>query len=533
MKNSYFKFLVWSVFFLTVNACFLGCTTAKTIKPLLSSAALGDFEAVKVALEVGANVNAKSKLGSTPLHYASNNGHENIVRLLLGNSADVSIISGGGLTAFHYAALGGYKNIAQLLLDNGADINEKSNNGSTPLHYAARTDHVVFTLFLLAKGADVHAKDDLGQTALHDAANGGSPEIVLSLIGAGAEIDIADNDSNTPLFLARKNENLQSIQILENEYSARGISMNYTKPLIVKKDSLNPNNTPAKNNKQQNLGKLAESAVAQFTPLKTNMSNPDGIAVIVGTKSYNHKDIPDVLYAKNDADAMRMFLINSLGYKDGNIIFNVDPTKADLEMLFGIKGNHKGTLYDYIKPNKSDVFIYYSGHGAPDVNTNKAYLVPNNGHPNKIAFTGYPLDTFYENISLLQAKRMTVVIESCFSGGTDSGKWIVSNASPALIKITNPVVAKQNIAILTSSEISQISSWYPAKKHGLFTYFFLQAVSGEADKDKNNKITLKEIYNYVSDRTEGVPYWAKRLHGGRVQIPTLQILNEEEVFVGY
>jgi len=81
------------------------------------------------------------------------------------------------------------------------------------------------------------------------------------------------------------------------------------------------------------------------------------------------------LYAKNDAEAMRRFLIKSLGYKEGNIIFHVDPTKADLEMLFGIKGNHKGILFDYIKPNKSDVFIYYSGHGAPDVNTNMAYLL--------------------------------------------------------------------------------------------------------------------------------------------------------------
>ena len=73
---------------------------------------------------------------------------------------------------------------------------------------------------------------------------------------------------------------------------------------------------------------------------------------------------------------MKKFLVETLGYKDGNIILQIDPAKADLEMIFGIKGNHRGMLYDYIKPNKSDVFIYYSGHGAPDANTNKAYFVP-------------------------------------------------------------------------------------------------------------------------------------------------------------
>ena len=119
-------------------------------------------------------------------------------------------------------------------------------------------------------------------------------------------------------------------------------------------------------------------------------------------------------------------------------------------MIFGIKDNHKGILYDYIKPNKSEVFIYYSGHGAPDINSNRAYFVPKNGNPDK--------------------------------------------------------------------------------EHGLFTYFFLEAVSGGADRDMNRKITFKETYDFVADNAEGVPYWAKRLHGGRVQIPTLQVVNDLEVF---
>lgn len=272
---------------------------------------------------------------------------------------------------------------------------------------------------------------------------------------------------------------------------------------------------------------------SDITFLKTNLTNTDGIAVVIGNRNYDHKDIPEVTYASNDAQAMRIFLKDTLGYQDGNIIFMTDTIKPDLEMIFGIKNNHKGMLYDYIKPDVSDVFIYYSGHGAPDINTQKAYFVTKNSTPDKIAFTGYALDIFFENISRLPAKHITVVIDACFSGGTDSGKWIVSNASPALIKVSNPPVGKKNVAILTSSESSQISSWYPEKRHGLFTYFLLKAVNGDADKDSNRQITYKEIFDYVSNRTEGVPYWAKRLHGGRVQIPTLQSLNRDDVFISY
>ncbi len=95
--------------------------------------------------------------------------------------------------------------------------------------------------------------------------------------------------------------------------------------------------------------------------LDTGM-NSDAIAVVIANQTYSHKDIPPVKYARNDANAIKKFLIDTLGYKDGNILFEKDTTKATLEMLFGIKDDHRGMLFNYIKPGKSDVFIYYSGH---------------------------------------------------------------------------------------------------------------------------------------------------------------------------
>ena len=90
-----------------------------------------------------------------------------------------------------------------------------------------------------------------------------------------------------------------------------------------------------------------------------------------------------------------------------------------------------------------------------------------------------------------------------------------------------------NAAFFSSSSSNQISSWYNEKNHGLFTYFFLKAIRGEADKNKDKKITYQEVQDYVSDRSEGVPYWAKRLHSGRVQSPSLMGTLKNEVFVKY
>ena len=101
------------------------------------------------------------------------------------------------------------------------------------------------------------------------------------------------------------------------------------------------------------------------------------------------------------------------------------------------------------------------------------------------------------------------------------------------MKVNRPTISNPNTVILSSSTNNQVSSWYDYKKHGLFTYFFLWALSGAADKDDNQEITIKEIYEFVSDRAEGVPYWAKRLHGGRIQTPTIQGLRISDVFVKF
>ena len=255
---------------------------------------------------------------------------------------------------------------------------------------------------------------------------------------------------------------------------------------------------------------------------QTGMHNPDAIAVVIGNRKYKNNDIPEVKYAQNDAIVMKEYLIKMLGYKESNIIFKLDATKAEFEQIFGIKGNYEGQLHDLIKPGKSDVFIYYSGHGAPDIDTSKGYFVPSDCTSSKFALSGYSLDVFNENISQLKAKNLTVVLDACFSGAISTGKNLIASASPFYIKVSNPTISKGNAVYMTSCESDQISSWYDDNHHGLFTYFFLKGLRGDAHKSKDAILTYKELYEYVSDNSEGVPYWARYLHQGRKQNPTIQ-----------
>ena len=233
-----------------------------------------------------------------------------------------------------------------------------------------------------------------------------------------------------------------------------------------------------------------------------------GVAVIIGNANYQNNNIPNVDFALNDALILKKYLIKILGYQEEDIIFEENATKAKFETIFGVKDNYKGKLYNWIKPNQTDVFIYYVGHGAPDIKNNKAFFVPVDSDPSTISLNGYSIDTFYENLSKLPYKTLTVVIDACFSGTSQKG-LLVKNISPAGIEVDNPIMELPNSSFFLSSSGKEYSSWYEKQGHSLFTYYFLKGLKGVADSNNDKKLTVGELKNYIN---EEVPYKARRLN---------------------
>jgi len=249
---------------------------------------------------------------------------------------------------------------------------------------------------------------------------------------------------------------------------------------------------------------------------KTRMSQPNAVAVVIGNKDY--QKISSVDYAINDAKSIKNYLVKTLGFKEGNIFYFENISKADFEEIFGNREFHQGKLFNNIKPNISDVFIFYSGHGAPGLTNLKGYFVPVGCDPNYLEFRGYSLETFYSSLSKLTAKSVTIVIDACFSGEN-----VHKNISSIIPKVTDPVFIIPNGVLLTSSRATEPSCWYNDQEHGLFTYFFLKAINDKknSDTDNDGALSYQEIYDYISPQTEGIPYYARRLHA-KEQHPTIQ-----------
>ncbi len=241
---------------------------------------------------------------------------------------------------------------------------------------------------------------------------------------------------------------------------------------------------------------------------------PDDVAVIIGNADYGRfgKDIPDVKPAYADAEGMKAYATQGLGIREGNIIDLKDATGAQMVRVFGNDKDYRGQLFDWVKPGKSRVFVYYAGHGAPGGQGGSPYLVPVDADAARIELNGFPLKTLYDNLARLPAESVTVVLEACFSGQSAAGS-VLGQASPVYFDVKPPPVPEK-LTVITAGSANQVASWEQDGSDGLFTKYFLLGMSGKADAaphgNGDGKVGLDELDRYLKDT---LTYWARRYYG--------------------
>lgn len=145
------------------------------VSPLWIAAVCGNFDAVKILIDHGANVNSESDSGSTPLRSAchlcrKDDGLEveekyfKIIRLLVENGADLkrpNLVGGTCLinSVHNY-------DLTKYLISKGADVNASSYISMTALHYAIKEGRIDVTKLLISNGADPTLQTYNGDDAL-------------------------------------------------------------------------------------------------------------------------------------------------------------------------------------------------------------------------------------------------------------------------------------------------------------------------------------------------------------------------------
>jgi hypothetical protein len=432
----------------------------------------------------------------TALTCAASQGRTKLVAGLLDRGRGINERDGLGATALHWAAFGGHGETVAFLLARRADVNARNRAFGTPLHWAAKAQKSYVGL-LLSHGADPNAVNNIGWTPLMVAADAGSVAAASALLRRGADVRIKGSKGETAwsLAVARGHQDIARL-IWAADHSAPSAA-----PAAVAGRPAAA--APAIDEAQ--MERLIAAAVAKATakpaaavqtsdvdaPRYKVDENADNFAVVIGIERYS--DIPDAEFAEHDASAMRDHLA-ALGFPQRNIV-----------SLVGAKATKTGLIKEletWLPQNvnsNSTVFVYYSGHGAPDVKSGRSFLVPWDGDPQFLEDTGYPVDRLYQKLGELKAKRVIVALDACFSGV--GGRSVLAKGLRPLVTQAAASSIPETVFSLTAAGANQAAGAASGESHGLFTYYLLRGLNGDA-ADKDGRVTVASLYASLAARVQ-------------------------------
>lgn len=245
-------------------------------------------------------------------------------------------------------------------------------------------------------------------------------------------------------------------------------------------------------------------------------AQPNAYALAVGIGRY--RDLPSPGASRRDAERFARIATEALGVPPDNVRVVLDEraSKADL---------HKQLLWlQKNVPPGGKVYFYFSGHGAPDVESGSAYLMPFDGDADFVVSSGMLLEDVYRELDRSRASEVLVFLDSCFSGS--GGRSVLPPGTRPLVTVKEASPGSRKLAVLSAAKGSQISG-STAEGDGLFTRTLLEGLAtGASDLDGDGRITLLELSSWVSPRVR-----REALKSNREQTPQVRSAASPDEFL--
>jgi hypothetical protein len=399
------------------------------------------------------------------------------------------------------------------------------------LRLAAATNDPAEVAAALKRGGNPNAPDEKGETAIFKAwstVKQEDPNVMRLLLEAGADPLIENNEGHSVYKWVSKSTSGHPAtrrMILTPENSARlaGVRRRAapaSAPAVLTTSNINdlaamaaaarqrrdaPGNTDdAAYDRMRAAAGMAPEKRGPVSdvdsPSRKSAERPDDFALVVGVEGY--QSLPKADHGERDAKTVRKHL-EALGFPARNIVSleGSGATKSKLESYL------KEWLPLNVKPS-STLFVYYSGHGAPDPKSGDAYLVPWDGDPKFLKSTAYPLKSLYADLSKTKAKRVIVALDACFSGA--GGRSVLAQGARPLVAKVAELAAGDRLTVLAAASGDEITGTLEEQGHGMFTYHLLKGLSADP------KASAKSLHGYLLPRVQDD---ARRQN--REQTPTL------------
>lgn len=241
--------------------------------------------------------------------------------------------------------------------------------------------------------------------------------------------------------------------------------------------SIRPQNQPQEPSKPAKA--IGNTSVADS---ETKLENPIKIwAMVVGVAAYNH--MPPLNYTDDDAYKMYAFLRSPEGggVPDEQIQVLVDEGATRKNIL-----RNMNLLFEQADSNDIILF-YFSGHGLQ----NSFLPIDFDGHLNKVKHS--EIKEIFQNS---KAKYKICIADACHAGGITKAKDIAYAGTSYYYDAFKEVHG--GTAFMLSSKAEEISIENAGLRQGIFTHFLIKGLKGEADQNKDNIVTIGEVFDYVN-----------------------------------
>ena len=236
----------------------------------------------------------------------------------------------------------------------------------------------------------------------------------------------------------------------------------------------------------------------------------DAVALIIGIETY--KNAPKAEFAESDASQFYDYARKALGVPDNRIKL----LKGSNASKFDILKQLKTWLAAEVNANKTEVYVFYSGHGLASADGKTSYLLPFDADTTLLDETSVKLTDFVNTINSSKPKSLALFMDSCYSGQGKNGATLLASARPVSVKVNKPELP-DHVTILTSAAGDQIAISAPEIRHGLFSYFLMKGLEGLADANSDGNISMQELHQYVATNVT-----REATRRGNQQSPTLQ-----------
>ena len=214
-------------------------------------------------------------------------------------------------------------------------------------------------------------------------------------------------------------------------------------------------------------------------------------AVIIGIGQYADPRL-NLQYTVNDAKGLYDLLRDPVygGVPEENMKLLLDQNATDRQI--------KGAIGKWLSRRAKEedtVIIYYSGHGAPE--GQETYWVTHNADIDDLYTTALNNNEIADMLNRVRAKRMITFLDSCYSAATVNRK---NRTRSAPTEIPWEKFSGEGRVTISASDGKQLSLELKEYKHGVFTYYLLEGLRGQADANQDAVVEVDEIWDYVKHK---------------------------------